>query len=155
MRSRVFFCVVVVVAVGVFGVVGCDLRPSLAQLRIFSGYRPELVAQCCQCLAQRGTGADDASCELGVFVDGGVNAPDGSVTGSGDRDFDLNDFVDDGEVPCLCGDLTQAECVDALSNGEDGAPPPGIVVPGACIDQVDRTAPCENACVGVLSFEPI
>ncbi len=138
-------------AVCIFVVVSgaCDLRPTLAQLRLFSGYRADLVDQCCDCLARRGTGAETASCEEGVFVDGGVRAPDGAVVGSGDRDNDNNDSVDEGEVPCLCGGLSAKQCRAALTDND------GIVVPGACIDELDVTAPCENACAGVLSFEPV
>lgn len=149
MRLRVAFVFVVVAAVCCFVAVGCDPRPSLAQLRFFQGTRHDLAEQCCACLSRRGTGNEAASCEEGVFVDGGVFAPDGAVTGDGNRDDDDNDVVDDGEVPCLCGGLDEDGCFVNLVNNK------GIVVPGACIDEVDRTAPCESACAGVLSFEPV
>ena len=57
MKRRAVFCVVVVAAVVACCAVGCDLRPTLAQLRLFAGYRTDLVDQCCQCLSRRGTGA--------------------------------------------------------------------------------------------------
>ncbi len=127
---------------------GCDLRPSLAQIGLFDGYRPELVTQCCSCLAARGTGHPEASCSEGVLVDGGVTAGEGAVLGSGDQDKDDNDDVDEGEIPCLCAGSART-CRDVLNSGG------GITVPGACLDQVDRVAPCETACAGIVNFDPV
>jgi hypothetical protein len=138
--------VVVVVAFGLL--MGCDLRPSLAQIGLFDCYRPELVDQCCSCLAARGTGHPQATCSEGELVDGGISAGDDAVFGSGDQSFDDDDEVDFGEVPCLCsGNLTT--CREILNSGA------GITVPGACLDQVDRTAPCETACAGIVNFDPV
>jgi len=127
---------------------GCDIRGNLAQGAIFAGLRPELVDQCCTCLALRGTGDASASCTQAVLIDGQPTVPDDAVLGSGDRTFDSNDAVDDGEIPCLCQG-NRGSCIEALTNQGD------IIVPGACVDQVDLVAPCEAACAGVLSFDPV
>jgi hypothetical protein len=146
-RLGVAVCgVVVVTAV----VVACDLRPTLAQTAFFPGFRDELALQCCECLARRGTGSREATCSEAILVDGGVGAPDDAVVGDTDGSLDGNDEVDPGEIPCLCGGLDQQQCLDRVSN-----PDAGVLVPGACIDQLEATAPCENACLGVLSFEPV
>ena len=133
--------------VGIVGV-GCDIRGSLAQGAVFAGLRPELVDQCCTCLALRGTGDASASCTQAVLIDGLPTLPDDAVRGGGDRIFDGNDAVDDGEIPCLCQG-NRGSCIEALTNQGD------IIVPGACVDQVDLVAPCEADCAGVLSFDPV
>jgi hypothetical protein len=146
-RAAVAVAAVTVTAVGVGG--GCDWRTTLAQSEWFAGERPGLIAACCACLAARGTADPDASCTLAVLVDGEIVVPDGALYGSGNQGRELNDAVDDGEIPCLCaGD--EGVCVDELSRSGGR-----LVVPGACIDQVDREAPCEAACGGVLSFVPV
>jgi hypothetical protein len=128
---------------------GCDWQTTLAQSEWFAGERPGLIAACCACLAARGTADPDASCTQAVLVDGEIVVPDGALYGAGNQGRELNDVVDDGEIPCLCvGD--EGFCSDELSR-HGGR----LVVPGACIDQVDREAPCEAACGGVLSFVPV
>jgi hypothetical protein len=147
--SRVVGAVICCVAVVVLlHAAGCNVRAVLAQTELFESLRPGLVEDCCTCLTRRGTGAADATCTEAVLIDGAPTIPPGATFGSGDRGFDLDDAVDPGEVPCLCqGD--QQTCIAALTNQGD------IIVPGACIDQLDREAPCESACAGVLSFDPI
>jgi hypothetical protein len=140
--------VAITVAVAVAVVGGCDVRGNLAQGAVFAGLRPELVDQCCTCLALRGTGDASASCTEAVLIDGIPTIPDNAVRGSGDRIFDSNDAVDDGEIPCLCQG-NRGSCIEALTNQGD------IIVPGACVDQVDLVAPCEAACASVLSFDPV
>lgn len=163
--SRAFVLAVGVVVIGL-GAASCNVRAYLAQAELFEDLRPGLVDDCCTCLALRGSGADTATCAEAVLINGVVTIPagsscgvdaacpgtkqcvDGVCFGGGDRGFELNDLVDDAEVPCLCqGD--RETCIAALTNDGD------IVVPGACIDQLDREAPCESACGGVLSFDPI
>ena len=149
----VVVCGVVAVVCGV--VVGCDLRPTLAQIGLFDGYRPELVEQCCACLAARGTGHPEASCSEGELLDGGIVLEAGAVVGTawalddaGFKGNDDNDVVDEGEIPCLCRGSART-CRDVLNAGD------GITVPGACLDQVERTAPCETACAGIINFDPV
>lgn len=146
--------VVVVARVLVAAVVGgavlpaCNVRAGLAQTELFEFLRPGLIEDCCACLSQRGTGSGDATCTEAVIIDDVPTIPAGATYGSGDRAFDLDDELDDGEIPCLCqGD--RETCMAALASQGD------VIVPGACIDQLDREAPCEVACVGVLSFDPI
>ncbi len=140
-----WFAAVVVVAVGL---PACNVRAGLAQTELFEFLRPGLIEDCCACLSQRGTGAADATCTEAVLIDGVATIPAGASYGSGDRAFDLDDDRGEGEIPCLCqGD--RDTCVAMLATQGD------IIVPGACIDQLDREAPCESACVGVLSFDPI
>lgn len=162
MSARAVVSVVVVVLLAG----GCNVRAYLAQAELFESLRPGLIEDCCTCLAQRGSGSELATCAEAVLIDGVSTVPpgstcaddggcpgtqqciDGSCFGGGDRGFDLDDEIDPPEVPCLCqGDL--ATCIALLSNQGD------IVVPGACIDQLDREAPCENACTGVLTFDPV
>ena len=140
--------IVVAVIASVVGASGCDVRGNLAQLATFAGLRPGLVDQCCTCLAARGTGDSSASCTEAVLIDGQPTLPGNAVTGSGDRSLDDTDTVDDGEIPCLCqGD--RSTCIEALTTQGN------IIVPGACVDQVELVAPCEAACAGVLSFAPV
>ena len=127
---------------------GCNVRAGLAQTELFEYLRPGLVEDCCTCLTLRGTGAADATCTEAVLIDGVPTIPPGATFGSGDRGFDLDDVVDPGEIPCLCQGDRQT-CIAALTNQGD------IIVPGACIDQLDREASCVSACAGVLSFDPI
>jgi hypothetical protein len=138
---------VVVVAVGL---AACDVRTSLATWEPFASLRPELVDACCTCLASRGTGDAAATCTEAVVVDGEITVPPGALYGNGVQAFEDNDVVDDGEIPCLCDDGGYDACVQALDE-----PAGRLVVPGACIDQLDRTAPCEEACGGVLAFVPL
>ena len=140
------FAVVVVVVVSCF--VGCDLRPSLAQSGLFAGYRPELLAQCCECLASRGTGHPEATCSEGVLVDGGITVDEDAVVGNGKQELEGNDEVDDGEIPCLCSG-SASTCREQLDLGRR------VTIPGACLDQLDRTAPCESACSGIINFDPV
>ncbi|MDP2342443.1 MAG: hypothetical protein Q8O67_15915 [Deltaproteobacteria bacterium] len=136
------------VVVVVLCLLGCDPRPSLAQIGLFSCYRPELVEQCCNCLASRGTGHRDATCSEGFLVDGGISAGEDAVFGDGDQSEDDDGNVDEGEIPCLCSGNART-CRDIMNNGA------GVTVPGACIDQLERTAPCEAACVGIVNFDPV
>jgi hypothetical protein len=130
-------------------VVGCDER-WLAQYDAFAGLRPALVEDCCACLAARGTAHPDATCTEAVLVDGEPVVPPGALYGNGDQRVEDNDVVDDGEIPCLCDDVGFDGCVEAL-----GEPAGRVIVPGACVDQIERTAPCEEACGGVLGFVPL
>lgn len=119
------------------GASGCDLRPYLAQTDFFADLRPELIAQCCECLATSETTATTATCSEAFVKDGEVITPGDAVFAS-----------DDDPISCLCqGDVER--CNVALETGGD------IVVPGACIDQVEIEAPCEAACAGVLTFDPL
>jgi hypothetical protein len=127
---------------------GCDLRGAFAQSELFSGLRPELIEQCCTCLSLRGTGDATASCSEAILVDGLPSLPPGAVVGSGNRASDLNDERDEGEIPCLCN-ANRETCIAALSTDGD------VLIPGACVDQLDQQAPCESACAGELSFSPI
>jgi len=139
--------IVAVIAVAAAIAASCDLRGTFAQSELGAGLRPELVAQCCQCLSRRGTGDATASCTEAILVDGQPTLPPGAVVGDGDRTFDFDDELDEGEIPCLCN-ADEGTCVQALSSGGD------VLIPGACVDQIDRQAPCESACAGVLSFAP-
>lgn len=129
----------------------CDPRPTLAQSGFFDGFRKDLVDDCCQCLSQRGTDDPGATCSPARIVDGApVVDDDDAVFGdpSADGLDDLDDEIDPGEVPCLCsGD--EESCIQDLESGK------GVTIPGACIDQLTRTAPCENACLNVLNFDPL
>jgi hypothetical protein len=140
--------VVVVAAVSASG--GCDVRTALAQEAVFASLRPGLVRECCACLVARGTGHPEATCTEAVLVDGETTVPDGAMFGSGDQTLDDNDVLDAGEIPCMCGGLDEGQCAEMLSRPEGR-----LIIPGACIDQVDRTAPCEEACGGVLAFVPL
>lgn len=144
--NRSFCFVFCFVVVGSF--VGCDARPTLAQFAVFSGYREELADQCCQCLAKRGTGAADATCSEPTLVDNTLVFEDGAVFGSGNTNDDFDDKVQAGEIPCACG-LDNQGCTDALVGGNE------IVIPGACVDQPDATAPCETECAGILNYSGI
>jgi hypothetical protein len=150
-RSRVV--VVALVALVVAGVGGgCDARATFARSSWFADVRPALVAECCACLARRGTADAEATCAEAVLVDGQPAVPAGAVFGSGDdvAAREADDIVDPDEIPCLCGDVDEAGCVATLG-ADDGR----LVVPGACLDRLDREAACEQACGGVLSFVPI
>ncbi len=146
---RAIVVVAVVAAVVAVGG-GCDVRTSLATWQPFASLRPELIDACCACLSKRGTGDPEATCTEAVVVDGEVSVPPDALYGNGVQAFEDNDVVDDGEIPCLCDDGGYDACVQALQE-----PAGRLVVPGACIDQVDRTAPCEEACGGVLAFVPL
>jgi len=137
-----------VVLVAVFLVMACDVRPTLAQFALFSGYREDLAAQCCDCLARRGTSVSGASCSEGVLTDGELILPDNAVVATGAGVDDLDDEIGDNEIPCSCGVSGQA-CFNQLTKGET------ITIPGACVDQPTALAACESECAGVLSFEPI
>lgn len=142
--------VVVVFAVVACAVVcsACDVRPTLAQFALFSGYREDLAAQCCDCLARRGTSVSGASCSEGVLVEGELVLPDSAIVATGAGVDDLDDEIGDNEIPCSCGVSGQA-CINQLIKGET------ITIPGACVDQPTTLAACESECAGVLSFEPI
>ncbi len=145
--------VVVVVVVVVAGLgAGCDARATFARSSWFADVRPALVAECCACLARRGTADAEATCAEAILVDGQPAVPAGAVFGSGDdvAAREADDVVDADEIPCLCGDVDEAGCVATLG-ADDGR----LVVPGACLDRRDREAACEEACGGVLSFVPI
>lgn len=140
----------------------CDNRACLAQSDLFAGFRPELIAECCACLASAGTRAPGAACAEAMLADDGTVAPS---TNAGpavptDAPFDGDDLdaeVDGAagelpaEVPCLCG-RAENQCVAALSAGNP------LLVTGACIAQgttaLDQV-PCGTACQGVLTFDPI
>ena len=141
----------------------CDPRVTLAQSPLFEDMRDDLIAQCCECIARRGTRAPGASCAVAeIGPDGGIVVPDGAAVVPDDGTFgadDGDDVVDedgDGkleageEIPCSCGTDEQT-CIDTLSAGER------VTVPGTCIDQPNNfwDAPCERACSGVLTFDPV
>jgi len=137
--------------VALFGLIGCD-PACLAQSDLFTGFRPALIEACCTCVAARGTVFPGSTCAEAILVDDvPVAPPDAGPSIPPDAEFfgdDFDDVVDDGEVPCLCsGDLDT--CRSALNAG---AP---IVVTGACVSQANGSAPCEDACRGVLTFDPI
>lgn len=146
MKPPAFIPVVVVVVVALVGV-GCDLRPVLAQADL-GDFRPELIDECCACLAARGTGHPEATCSEAALVDGAIAPPASAVLGSGNQAQDDNNSVDDGEIPCLCAG-NAATCATTLNGGGS------VVVPGACLAQIDRTAPCESACAAIINFEPV
>ncbi len=142
--------------------VACDNRACLAQSELFAGYRPELVDECCLCLARRGTAFPEAACgEASVTLDGGVvididagpaNPPldDGSSFNGDDLDDVIQESVDGGpgEIPCLCAGNAET-CAETLNEGKD------LVVTGACLSQgtgLFVRAPCEDACRDVLTF---
>jgi hypothetical protein len=139
----------------------CQTRACFAQSDLFSSLRPGLVEDCCLCLARRGTRHPGASCAEAVLgADGGVVIPGDLPMIPLDAGFsgdDLDDVIEEGvdgglgEIPCLClGNA--ATCKEALSSGAK------IVVTGACISQgaqVVTEAPCEQACAGVLTFDPL
>jgi hypothetical protein len=159
--GAVVVSVVVVIAIVGAGS-GCDARAAFAQSSWFADDRPELLAECCACLATRGTADTEATCTEAVLVDGVAVVPDGAVFGRGGAGNDAaeavadiaareqDDVVDPGEVPCICGGLDEEACVATL-----GDPSGRVVVPGACLARVGRVAACEDACGGVLSFVPI
>lgn len=131
----------------------CDSRACLAQSDLFANYRPELIEECCQCLARRGTAKPGASCGIAqLTLDGGVVIADGSALPE-DAAFtvdDNDDVIDDFELACLCG-VDATSCAQALSAGDS------LVVVGACVRQgSDPTtpAPCELECRDVLTFDP-
>jgi hypothetical protein len=132
----------------------CDPRVFLARTELNDELRHDLLVQCCQCLVRRGTAAPGASCaEAFIGSDGGVLLPSDAVVVEPNEDFvadDGDDAVDGREIPCGCG-LDQLTCVGRLEAGAR------IVVPGACIEQPNNVfdAPCERACGGVLTFDPL
>lgn len=152
-------------AAALLAFIACDNRACLAQSDLFAGYRPELIEECCLCLARRGTAFPEAACgEASVTLDGGVvfvdggpglaNPPleDGESFGGDDLDDVIQESVDGGpgEIPCLCAGNAQS-CRAALESGNE------LVVTGACISQgtgLFVTAPCEEECRDVLTFTP-
>jgi hypothetical protein len=119
---------------------GCSF---LAQSDVFAWMRPELIKECCTCLAQNSSDDFASSCTPASVSDG-VVVP-----------------VEPGTppVPCICNadDNDYSTCVDRLS-----APPPDdrggaandeLLVNGSCI--TEGTGPCTSACTGVLSFAPL
>ncbi|MBM4280413.1 MAG: hypothetical protein FJ137_06510 [Deltaproteobacteria bacterium] len=138
------------VVAAAMALLACDARTAIAQYEVFAPLRPALVDECCACLAARGTGHPEATCTEAVLVDGEAVVPPGALYGNGVQDREDNDVVDDGEIPCLCGDLGDDGCRATLQE-----PAGRLVVPGACIDQSERRAPCEDACGGVLAFVPL
>ncbi|MCC7110742.1 MAG: hypothetical protein IT382_15725 [Deltaproteobacteria bacterium] len=139
----------------------CEARAWLAQSDLFASLRPALIEECCLCLARRGTMHPGASCAEAVLgPDGGVVVPGNEPVIPPDAGFDgddLDDVLDEGvdgglgEIPCLCQG-NAATCQQALGEGTS------IVVTGACITQgaeVVIEAPCETACAGVLTFDPL
>ncbi len=154
--SRARRAALVLAAALVGGAGACDLRSCLAQSEAFAGLRPQLIDECCTCLAHRGTRFPGAACaESFIEADGGLaivaDAGPGIPADAPDVVDDNNDTVDPGEIPCMCNnDL--AQCKTALTAGTS------ILVTGACINQgggITRTAPCENECDGVLTFDPL
>ena len=90
----------------------------------------------------------------GVIVPGDdpIIPPDAGFTGD-DLDDVLDEGVDGGigEIRCLCQG-NAANCQQALMDGTS------VVVTGACLTQgaeVVTEAPCEQACAGVLTFDPL
>ncbi len=140
----------------------CEVRACLAQSDLFASLRPALIEECCLCLARRGTRYPGASCaEAALSPDGGgvVVPPDGPSIplDAGFLGDDLDDVLDEGvdggvgEIPCLCQG-NAGTCQAALGQGAS------IVVTGACFTQgseVVTEAPCEAACAGVLTFDPL
>lgn len=139
----------------------CEARACLAQSDLFSSLRAGLIEECCLCLARRGTLHPGASCAEAVLgVDGGVIVPGDEPIIPPDAGFDgddLDDVLDEavdgglGEIPCLCQG-NAATCEQALGTGTS------ILVTGACLSQgaeVVTEAPCEQACAGVLTFDPL
>lgn len=139
----------------------CEVRACLAQGDLFAVLRPGLIEECCLCLARRGTLYPGASCaEAVIGADGGVVVPGGAPMIPLDAGFsgdDLDDVLDEGvdggvgEIPCLCQG-NAGTCQTALSQGTS------IVVTGACFTQGSELvteAPCEAACAGVLTFDPL
>jgi hypothetical protein len=132
----------------------CDAA-CLAQSDLFAYLREPLIEECCLCLARRGTRFPGASCEEAfVGADGGVVVPGdaGIHPDAGYDGDDLDDAIQEGEVPCLCDGLNAQECKGAMNAGTP------IVVVGACVSQgtgVFSEAPCEQACKDVLVFEPL
>ena len=149
--------------VAAVSLVACD-RACLAQSEVFQGLRPELIDECCTCLANRGTRFPGAACAetfLGVdggiviFVDGGPVPERGIPFIPADATLendDNDDHVDDDEVPCLCTE-TLKSCQVRLASTDAG-----VLVTGACISQSNdlfRKAPCQDECKGVLTFDPL
>lgn len=139
----------------------CEARACLAQSDLFATLRPALIEECCLCLARRGTLYPGASCAEAVLGDdGGVVVPGGQPIVPPDAGFigdDLDDVLDEGvdgglgEIPCLCQG-NAGTCQAALGQGTS------VVVTGACFTQgseVVTEAPCEQACAGVLTFDPL
>lgn len=140
----------------------CEVRACLAQSDLFASLRPALIEECCLCLARRGTRYPGASCALAeISPDGsGVVVPPDEPSIPLDAGFvgdDLDDVLDQGvdggigEIPCLCQG-NAGTCEAALGEGTS------IVVTGACFTQgseVVTEAPCEAACAGVLTFDPL
>ncbi len=144
MSRVVAFAAAWAVVVVVFA--GCDIRASLAQSELFAGLRPDLIRECCACLAANTTTDEDATCSEARLEDGVVGFDDDAVFGRpDDPETDVDETI---FIPCLCGS-SRLSCMDALEVGEE------IFIPGACVDQVDAQAPCESACAGVLSFDSI
>ena len=142
--------------------VACDNRACLAQSELFAGYRPELIDECCLCLARRGTAFPEAACgEAALTLDGGVvivddggpsNPPIDGLFGGDDLDDVVQESIDGGpgEIPCLCSDNANT-CAAALNAGRD------LLVTGACLSQgtgLFVRAPCEDECRDVLTFTP-
>jgi hypothetical protein len=117
----------------------------LAQSDSFAWMRPQLIADCCACLATNQAPSFAATCEQAQQQGGTVVEQD------------------PGEPPvsCLCmpGSAQEQEdaCVQALST-----PPPAdrtdtsgdeVLISASCVDELD--GPCNTACSGVLSFAPL
>jgi hypothetical protein len=145
---------VLLAALVVSGLAGCNPRAILAQSELFDGVRHDLVVECCTCLSQRGTRAPGASCgEAAIGPDGGIEVAEGAEVVADNPDFgadDGDDTVEGDEIHCSCGLDTQS-CVSRLEAGGR------MTVPGACIDQPNNVwdAPCESACRQVITFDPI
>lgn len=115
----------------------CGLSANLAQIEFFASLRPELIDDCCTCLAEAQTTDNSATCAEAFVLDGEVRTPADAVFAS-----------EEAPIPCLCGG-DKASCAVALERGGD------ILVPGSCIDSVELVAPCESECAGVLTFDPL
>lgn len=135
---------------------GCDFGVWLTQADLFGGIREGLIEDCCACLATSGTRFPGAACAEAVLAeDGEIRVPaDAGPAIPVDAPFDGDDLdrvVEEDEVPCLCGEAAD-QCVHALTGGEF------LVVTGACIsqgDELQRRAPCQEECRGVLAFDPL
>ena len=113
---------------------------NLAQLAFGAGLRDDLLVGCCECLADNSTTNATATCTEAVLVDGQVVVPDDAVFGGGD---------DNVSIPCLCDAIDADGCIADLRNKTP------ILIPGACVDELDGEAPCQSACAGVISFSPV
>ena len=142
MRMRIALLAIVAVA-------ACDPRSCLAQTPLFASLRPDLVKECCACLANNTTTFPGSACAETFIVDGGpAIAIDAGPANPADAGPDYVPVA----VPCMCED-GEASCRAALTRGVP------ILVTGACVSQGSgpfvRKAPCQDACNGVLSFEPL